>query len=177
MAPNRPLLHRIFHGSVGNRYRYAGELYENLRAIFMSDEIFARKLEVLRDHAEQLNGHMAKMHLGRLCAACSAGAGGGCCSLYMAGEPDAVQMLMNLLAGIEVEFVRDDGRECCFLGEQGCIFLFKPMFCLNYNCARIHDTASTEDLAKLERLTGRLLGQQYEVEKDIIDILTAQIKS
>ena len=58
-------------------------------------------------------------------------------------------------------------------GERGCIFTYKPMFCLNYNCKKIHDAASVGDLARLEKLTGQLLGKQHEAEQRLLEIIQA----
>lgn len=50
------------------------------------------------------------------------------------------------------------------LGEKGWIFLFKPMFCLNDNCDKIVGATAAKEMLALERLTGRVLRGQYEVE-------------
>jgi len=67
--------------------------------------------------------------------------------------------------------VQSSGEECLFLGKKGCIFLFKPMFCLNYNCKHIYDTGTPADLQELEKLTGKLLGKQYQLEQHILNLL------
>ena len=155
----------LYDGTVASRLAISHELFRRLAAKLRDDISFIREFSLLTKHARAVSTHMATMNLGSLCISCSAKPNGGCCSLYMAGETDAVQMLMNLLADIDVRPVRDDARECCFLGEAGCIFLFKPMFCLNYNCSHIHHSALPDQMRELERLTGIVLTKQYQVEQ------------
>ena len=114
---------------------------------------------------------MAKMELGTLCGTCTAYPAGGCCSRFMSGEVDAIQLCLNSLAGIEVKIAQLYGQACLFLGELGCIFLFKPMFCLNYTCKHIYDSGTPAGLHELEKLTGQLLGKQYQLEQHILYLL------
>jgi len=174
--PNENFLHLLYNGSVAEKLQTARQLLHQYGELFKNTEGLGEVLDRMRVLAGQLQDHMSAMDMGRLCVRCAARTGGGCCSLYMAGETDAVQLLLNMLAGVTVEPVRDDGVECCYLGPRGCIFLFKPMFCLNYNCTHILEDASPVDLARLEVLAGHLLGQQYDAEKIILDCLARQIK-
>jgi len=174
--PNENLSHSLYNGSVVEKLQIARKLLHQHGELLKNSDGLGEVLDRMRLLAAQLQDHMTAMDMGRLCVRCAARAGGGCCSLYMAGETDAVQLLLNMLAGVTVEPVRDDGVECCYLGPRGCIFLFKPMFCLNYNCTHILQDASPVELARLESLAGQLLGQQYDAEKIILDCLTRQIK-
>ena len=145
-----------------------------LRAIgpgLEADPYFQHDLAQLKEYAGAVNEQMRRMDLGPLCVECASQASGGCCSLYMSGEVDGVQVSLNRLAGLEVRVVREDGTNCVFLGSEGCIFLFKPMFCLNYLCNRIRVSATPENLTELEGLTGRLLGKQFELEQLILNRL------
>lgn len=115
--------------------------------------------------AEELRRVMSVMQIFSLCRVCGGQPRGGCCSAEMANENDAVLLLMNLLAGCTVTMQREDGFECCFLGANGCVLLFKPMFCLNYNCTKIKERATRSELQQLEQATGQLLQEQYHLEK------------
>lgn len=171
MVLSKDFLNQLYNGPVEVKQRLADKLYTRHRKTLLQDNILSVALKELKDSAIQLNTQMARMRMGELCVQCAMKNGGGCCSLYMAGETDGVQMLMNLLVGGKLVQVRNDGIECCFLGEKGCLFFFKPMFCLNYNCKQIHDVAHAQDMEHLERLTGQLLSKQYEVEQRILQIL------
>lgn len=169
---------QIFDAPVAEKQRMAEEMYEKYAADILRDAALRADVESLKKYGQQLGSHMAAAGMGKLCIRCGAGQGGGCCSLYMANETDAIQMLMNMLTGIRIREVNNDGKECCYLGKDGCLFLFKPMFCLNYNCRQIFDALSSEEICELEHLTGQLLTRQYEVEKRILDLICrAQKKS
>lgn len=161
-------LEDIYQGSIASRLTTARSIVDQIRPQLENDQWFQIEFELLYHYADELDRHMNHMDMGALCSKCAATPDGGCCSLYMSGETDAIQMAINILAGIEVECVRDDGEQCRFLQEEGCLFRFKPMFCLNYNCSHINEAASSEDSEKLERATGNLLRQQYRIEQYIL---------
>lgn len=161
----------IYDGSVSDRLEVSKRILSMVGGELTQDLDFQHQFSLLQEYAEALDLHMARMDLGTLCGTCAASPSGGCCSCFMSGEVDAVQLFLNSLAGIEVKVVQLNGQECLFLGERGCIFLFKPMFCLNYNCKHIYDTGTPADLDELERLTGQLLGKQYQLEQHILNLL------
>jgi hypothetical protein len=141
------------------------------KELLRNPEIISQ-LERVQAAVVSLNTHMAEMEMGKSCARCAATPKGGCCSAYMGHEnPDVLQLLMNLLAGVEVELVLNHGGDCCFLGEKGCVLLFKPIFCLNYLCERIQKESSAGELTILEQKTGDLLGAQVALEQLLIRFL------
>jgi len=171
MPANIISLQQIFDGPVAARQVLAEKLYQNHGAAILLDDGLCTDIDQMKEYALLLSSHMTEIGMGRSCTRCAAGPGGGCCSLYMAGETDAIQMLMNMLVGVTVLQVRNDGVECSYLGEKGCLFTFKPIFCLNYNCKNIRESVSPEDTRELERLTGRLLGKQYQVEQRLLGLI------
>jgi len=164
---------QLFFAPAAEKLRLAEELHQTYGADFLRHDDLRADLELLEKYASLLNSHMAKAGMGELCVRCAAGCG-GCCSLYMAGETDAVQLLLNMLAGVTVRQGRSDSGECCYLGEKGCLFTFKPMFCLNYNCRNILDALPPENIRELEQLTGQLLSRQYEVEKKLLNLISTR---
>lgn len=164
MPQKHDLLTKVYGGTLLSRLDFGKAIHAGLGPRIMEDRVFAESFEGLLADAALLTRQMGIMAMGARCTACSVENRGGCCSRAIAEETDAIQMAMNMLAGIKVDILCDNGKECCFLGERGCIFLFKPMFCLNYNCDKIVGSAAADDLQMLERLTGRLLRGQYEVE-------------
>lgn len=155
-------------GSVDSRLQFARKLHQDCRSQILSKAKIPSALILLERTAEALSSHMANMRMAEICIRCSEQESGGCCSLYMAGETDAIQLLMNMLVGVDVRPVRDDGAECCYLGNSGCIFVFKPFFCLNYNCREVIEPGGEKNRLVLEKLTGRVLVQQHELEKLLI---------
>lgn len=125
-------------------------------------------LAVLESHAQLLTAEMASLDLGPLCSSCALKSGGGCCSLYMADENDAVLLLINLLAGHSVVIQKDDGFECYLLGPLGCVLRFKPIFCLNYNCHAIKVHTDAAILSSYLAASAKLLQSQWQVETLIL---------
>lgn len=164
MRQKHDLLAKVYGGTLLTRLHFGKAIHAQLGRQIMKDGAFARSFDALLADAGLLTRRMGIMAMGARCAACSAENRGGCCSRAIADETDAVQMVMNMLAGVDVDILSDNGRECCFLDENGCIFLFKPMFCLNYNCDKIVGATAAKEMLALERLTGRVLRRQYEVE-------------
>ncbi len=163
-------LQDFYGGSIQARLAAAQRLYADLASELAAHEAFTRMLAQAVILEKELAQTMADLDLGALCAVCGAKAEGGCCSSFMAGENDVVQLLINLLAGVGVRILREDA-ECCFLGERGCLLLFKPMFCLNYNCRQIRQTAGPARMQGLDQAVGRLLQQQYALEQLLLEIL------
>ena len=160
----------FYGGSIHARLAVSRMLIPDLAPELAAGEAFARMLASAVICQKELARIMAALDLGALCNVCGDRAGGGCCSSFMAGENDVPQLLLNLLAGVAVAALREDD-ECCFLGKKGCLLLFKPMFCLNYNCQQIRQTAGPTRMRKLEQAVGRLLQQQYALEQLLLDFL------
>lgn len=161
----------IYAGSINDRLEVSKRILSMVGEELTQDADFQQQFSMLQEYAEALNMHMASMELGALCGTCATSPSGGCCSRFMSGEVDAVQFCLNSLAGIEVKVVQPNRQECLFLGERGCIFLFKPMFCLNYTCKHIYDTGTPADLHVLEKMTGLLLSKQYQLEQHLLHLL------
>ncbi len=147
-------------------HRYGGEILGSRRFVQLLDEL---SLETTK-----LSSQMANMKMDVICTACASTKKGGCCSLYMADESDVLQILMNLIAKVPVTIKCTNGTECWFLGPTGCVFRFKPMFCLNYNCIRIRKSAGDKEMAELERTTGSQLSAQYRLEQELFAFLSSQ---
>lgn len=130
------------------------------------------QLDRVRDAVLSLDAQMTAMDMGKTCSQCAATAKGGCCSAYMGDENnDALLLLMNLLAGVDVRLIGQTGDDCCFLAERGCVLLFKPIFCLNYLCGRIQEESDRDDLILLEQKSGALLTAQGTLEQLLIRFL------
>lgn len=152
---------------------------EQLAAVYgkhlLQGEEVQAQLIVVNEKVLSLDAHMTVMAMGKTCTRCAVTPQGGCCSVYMGNEnTDALQQLMNILAGVDVALVCDNGVECCFLGPEGCILRFKPIFCLNYLCGRIQKESDSNDLRQLEQKTGALLTAQSHFEQLLIRFLQLQ---
>jgi hypothetical protein len=163
------IISMAYSGDGPGKLGKAKQLFQQYGIQLLAQKTITESLAVLRDANTSLESHMVAMNMGKSCSGCALLPDGGCCSAYMGHENnDAIQLLMNLLAGVDVRMVRIDDIECGFLAETGCILLFKPIFCLNYLCERIQKESKQSDLKILEEKTGYLLGLQVALEQNII---------
>ena len=163
------LLDSYYSGTITAKLAAARELHARRGPALLAAPVLAQSLVLLRREAELLNQTMRAMDLNQLCRQCAARPGGGCCSAYMADNVDAILLLINLLLGAEVQCRTDSGEDCCFLGETGCQFLVKPIFCLNYNCTHILDSLTADRLQQLYHRAAALLSQQTRVESLLLE--------
>lgn len=159
------MINELYFSAVPHKLSWARRLHEECGVALLNLPGMKDKLHNLEVLSQALQCHMASMSMFSLCQTCAVKAGGGCCSAYMAGETDALLLLLNMLLGIEVTPQRDDAVECCFLGPQGCILRVKPIFCLNYNCHHILTGNDPAVLKNLEKAASAVLLEQTAVEK------------
>lgn len=167
------LLHLAACGTPEEKLARSHRLVTALGGRSTAEPKLTAALETLRGHSLALKEQMASMGLGRLCGDCAARPGGGCCSEQMADNSDSLQIAINLLLGAAVEARRVFGGTCCFLGEQGCRFQVKPIFCLNYNCSHILTASEKAILALLYRHANAVLSSQAMVESLLVERLVA----
>jgi hypothetical protein len=158
----------FFSGSIAEKLERAQQMFVLLQQEKVQAEELCSLLFSLRAAAAELDEHMGAMAMGTLCSTCAAKPKGGCCSAYMADNVDVAQLLINMLLGVRVVRDNPEGDECCFLGAAGCIFLIKPIFCLNYNCKQIVTTSSQGDLHRLDILSGRVLQSHLALEEYLL---------
>lgn len=159
------LYHLFYRGDVYEKLALAERVWQSFGAELKANDTIAFTLARILEKGTALSVCMGGMRMAGICTSCAARVGGGCCSLFMAGENDVLQLVMNMMAGVTVKTVQDDGHHCCFLGERGCVLILKPMFCLNYNCQEIREQGAGEPIRLLERCSGDLLRGQHDLEQ------------
>jgi hypothetical protein len=175
MVERSEIYAHFYSGDVVSKLSVVRELYSRYgEALHQQLDIMTQLSAVVEDE-RALRDQMGAMGMGATCTHCASRPGGGCCSRYMSGENDVLQLLMNLLAGVQVVIQEDDLGECCFLGITGCILTLKPMFCLNYNCSHIKGKADMENLRLLEQRTGLLLTRQAVLEQMLLDFFSKNL--
>lgn len=167
----------LYGGTVLEKRQRAGGLHHRFGSELLALPEINDWLRKMEEAQWGLKGQMEIMAMGHTCSWCARRPGGGCCSHSMAGENDVLQLLMNLLAGVELQIQQQRVDECVFLGETGCVLRFKPMFCLNYNCSHIRKRADRQALLLLEKKTGTLLTRQAELETRLVDFFCATLAS
>jgi hypothetical protein len=164
----------LYGGDVGAKLTVAEKLFRFYSQALKQEPLLAAGLSLLSGLHDALQQQMLAMGMDRTCARCAQGSGGGCCSMTMAAETDVAQLLLNMLAGVAISLQRNNNSDCRYLGENGCIFLFKPMFCLNYICGKIVACEKPDNLQILEEKTGILLQAQQDMEKKLIEFFKAR---
>jgi hypothetical protein len=160
-----------YSGTVAEKLARSRSLYQDHASRLLGSPLIREELERLRQLALALGRHMQFMNLGERCSQCASRADGGCCSAYMADNTDSIQMLINMLVDVDVREQNSGEENCRYLGERGCIFLAKPIFCLNYNCSHILNDAQTDALNILYQLVAEVLSQQTRLEFLVLDTL------
>ena len=90
---------KIYAGTVESRLAFSLLLFRKLgKPLTGLNGVYAA-LARMRTQESALTAHMQDLILGKVCSSCAASGGGGCCSRYMAGETDSLQILINLMAG------------------------------------------------------------------------------
>ncbi len=166
------IIDSCYGGDAVAKLELARTLAVRFAELLLQEPDVYKQLELLKDKLTVLDTHMSAMEMGKSCTLCAARQDGGCCSVYMGNENnDALLLLMNILAGVDVQLAIDNGVECCFLGSRGCILRYKPIFCLNYLCGHIKDASTREMLDALDQKSGALLSAQYRMEQVLIHFL------
>ncbi len=158
----------VYSGDVPGKLTTAQEFYASYGRVLATRQDISGQLSAMLVAERALQEQMGMMAMGSTCRHCAGQQGGGCCSRYMAGENDVLQLLMNMLAGVEVTVQQQDMGHCCFLGVAGCVLSMKSMFCLNYNCNRIKGQVAAATMLLLEQRTGDLLRKQAVLEELLV---------
>ncbi len=168
-------LDTFYSGHAADNLATARSLFARYGAQLQATPLLKDELRQLRQQALHLDTHMLTLGMDHLCSHCAAGLGGGCCSAFMADNTDSIQMLINLLLNVMIEEHSHPHDNCRFLGKRGCLFLIKPIFCLNYNCTAILNATQQHHLDLLYERAAAVLSQQTRVESLLLDMLPGLI--
>lgn len=172
----RSELYPLFYsGDVMLKLAAARDLHDRYGSALAQRPEIMSQLAGVETAERALQVQMGSMEMGVTCTRCASRQGGGCCSRYMAGENDVLQLLMNMLLGAQVAIQQDDVIECCFLGRTGCVLILKSMFCLNYNCTHIREKEVPATLLLLEQRAGELLTRQAVLEEMLLDFFCEKL--
>jgi hypothetical protein len=93
----RSEIYALFYGGdVLSKLATARDLYGRYgKVLAVRPEILVH-MAAVQGAERDLQTRMGAMRMGVTCSRCAARAGGGCCSRFMAGENDVLQLLMNM---------------------------------------------------------------------------------
>jgi hypothetical protein len=161
----------LYFGDVASKIAHAYRLFRDYGRRLLGNPQVTQGVKELKRLGDRLNGVMHSLGMPEQCSHCGDAFNGGCCSGEMAGETDALLLLINLLAGGGVQEQERDGFECRFLGINGCVLRFKPFLCLNYICRKMRDGQDPEQRKALADATAALLSQIVTLEGLILQEL------
>jgi len=165
----------LYDSPVECKIELAHQLFRDFGSRLQEPQNLGISLARLSSIHQQVSSRMKQGNMPATCCSCAtASATGGCCSIGMSNENDAVQLLINLLAGGTVEMSHDDDKECSFLGKSGCSLHYKPYFCLNYFCDRFRKHLDPALLRSILKSIGQLLQEQYAIEQYLLQLIFSE---
>jgi len=165
------LLDALYFADLGSRVDLARQLHRQHGPQLCERIVGADRLGALDRLAAEVEARMREARIDRLCADCGREFDGACCSEHISQQADALQLLLNLLLGGQVETFDAGPDACRFLGPDGCSVQLKPMICINHLCPEIRQELPADDLDRVARATADLLNAQVEAEELLLSWL------
>jgi hypothetical protein len=156
-------------GSIEEKIQCARKLYNNKGAALLADRVVVGLLETAAARIEASRKAMIESGVITACTQCDEEEGGSCCGAGIENKYSSVLLLINLLLGVTLPDVRASENSCFFLGTTGCMLKARHVICINYLCTRLQKGIPTEQLNRLQAVTGE--------EMDTIFILHEKIKT
>lgn len=166
------LLDSLYLADLGARIEIARRLYELHGRQLRDHVVGAERIGELDRLALEVESRMREAGIERICADCGREFDGACCTEHISQQVDALQLLLNLLLGGQVETFDPGPDACRFLGPDGCSVQLKPMICIDHLCPEIRQLLPADDLERVTRATADLLNAQVEAE----DLLLVWLK-
>lgn len=143
----------IIHGKALSENHRISSLLSGLREIISAIEIERIKTGVASE-----------------CAKCGA-LNTDCCGKGIELRYSKELLLINLLLGVNLPRIRYREDSCYFLGPKGCSLMARDVFCVNFLCRKITDTAPPSKFHNLRELEGRGLTIIFTLEEQIKAII------
>lgn len=99
------------------------------------------------------------------CTACAARTPGGCCFPEIAPCYDETLLLVNRLAGADLDEESHEPASCRFCGPRGCRLRARYGFCVTYLCPDLATRLGPETVARLSATAGAELWATFELER------------
>lgn len=97
---------------------------------------------------------MQNLKVTKTCSKCAEGEPGGCCFRDVETWYSDIQILINMLMGVDIPLNRMYENSCMFVGDKGCRLLSRNAFCINFLCDKIKNLISNKDTINLNATTG-----------------------
>ena len=99
------------------------------------------------------------------CTRCAMQDGGSCCGSGIENKFDVINLLINLLMGVELPSEPWDPTGCWFLGEKGCRIVARHVICVNFMCRRLYDALSPEKVKAVQEAMQRETENGFMLEE------------
>lgn len=157
--------------AVRERIDEAESLFKIWGAKLRNDSRSRPLLERLDQDLEASRGVMLALEVVKTCRRCEQDEGGSCCGVGIENRYTSHLLLINLLLGVSLPTQRFSPDSCYFLHADGCCLKARHVLCVNYLCARLKESLSSEGLMDLQSIVGKELDTGfvlYEVIKKIM---------
>ena len=106
------------------------------------------------------------------CRHCSEEDGDTCCGAGIENRYTPRLLLINLLLGNVFPEKRFRSNGCFFLSEKGCSLKARLVLCVNYLCPKIQGMGSSEELARLQTITGQEMDEGFLLDEAVKKFIT-----
>jgi hypothetical protein len=125
---------------------------------------------LLKEHRKAIENTwriMKELNIPEACSRCAEKDPGGCCFEGVETWYTPVQLLINMLMGVNIPMSSMFDGICAFAGEKGCLLLSRNAFCINFLCDKIKKHRSREDIDILNSSAGKEIDCGIRLENAI----------
>ncbi len=133
------------------KLRWAKRLYDSIGKQLLSDTHVSNLLKKYKECIYKTWEAMQKAGVVRECTRCALQDGGSCCGSGIENKFDVINLLINLLYGVNIPEKPFDPTGCWFLGENGCLIFARHVICVNFMCKRLYSVLNEEDIKKVQK--------------------------
>lgn len=128
-------------------------------------------LEEARHAVEKSRYAYINLGINEICRRCDEEEGGSCCGAGIEDRYTVELLLANMLSGTFPPSSRLNKNSCYFLGERGCVLLFRHILCVNFLCKKLYDMLGTERIIFLQNIIGEEIELTFKLCNAITQIV------
>ncbi len=162
---------------ITDKITLAQKIFQSLGTKLKSDPVIAEMLKETVSKSQLSAQLMRELSVTELCRQCDEEEGGSCCGAGIENRYDAILLLLNLLAGIELPSAGFDEKSCYFLGQNGCVLKIRHTLCVNFLCSGIEESLSIEQLVRLQEVLGDEIDTTFLLYEAVKDYLEQESRS
>ena len=133
----------------------------------LEDKEISGLIKQYKKYIEHTWKTMETLKVTEICSKCAEIEPGGCCFQDVETWYSDVQLLINMLMGVDIPMLRMYDNSCMFVGEKGCRLLSRNAFCINFLCDKIKKHVSTGEINILNSSAGKEIDCGIRMENAI----------